>query len=91
MKQIEATRISANGATSKITVAIGSLCQAIGADCLDTVRLSNGRVMIVDDAGHSRGLPVNVEATKLYHARCIPGTTHQILGDVLIVNDADFE
>lgn len=34
--------------------------------------------------------PVNVEATKLYHAVCVPGTTHQIVGDVIIANDADF-
>lgn len=34
--------------------------------------------------------PVNVEATKLYHAVCIPGTTHQIVGDVAICLDADF-
>lgn len=35
--------------------------------------------------------PANVEATKLYHAVCNPGTTHQIVGDVAIVNDADFK
>ena len=33
--------------------------------------------------------PVNVEATKLYHAICKPGTTHQIVGDVVIVYDGD--
>ena len=34
--------------------------------------------------------PVNVEATKLYHTICLPGTTHQIVGDVAIVRDEDF-
>lgn len=34
--------------------------------------------------------PVNPEATKLYHAICVPGTTHQIVGDVAIVRDEDF-
>ncbi len=34
--------------------------------------------------------PVNAEATKLYHAVCVPGTTHQIVGDVAIVLDEDF-
>lgn len=33
--------------------------------------------------------PVNVEATKLYHAVCRPGTTHQIVGDVIIIRDED--
>lgn len=34
--------------------------------------------------------PVNAEATKLYHAVCRPGTTHQVVGDVAIARDADF-
>lgn len=34
--------------------------------------------------------PVNAKATELYHAVCKPGTTHQIVGDVAIVNDEDF-
>lgn len=34
--------------------------------------------------------PVNERATRLYHAVCLPGTTHQIVGDVAIVNDNDF-
>jgi hypothetical protein len=34
--------------------------------------------------------PINVKATAIYHGVCIPGTTHQIVGDVAIVNDRDF-
>jgi len=34
--------------------------------------------------------PVNAEATRLYHEVCIPGTTHQIVGDVVIVPDSDY-
>lgn len=34
--------------------------------------------------------PVNEKATALYHGVCQPGTTHQIVGDVAIVVDADF-
>lgn len=33
--------------------------------------------------------PFNPKATALYHAVCIPGTTHQIVGDVAIVVDAE--
>lgn len=47
-------------------------------------------VMLVDDLGHPKKLPVNVEATRLYHANCIPGTTHTIRGDVVILLDEDF-
>jgi hypothetical protein len=63
----------------------------IGADVCDHVTLSDRvHVMILDDLGHKKGLPVNAKATALYHARCIPGTTHQIRGDVVIVPDSDF-
>ncbi len=48
--------------------------------------------MAVDDLGHVRvpPKPVNAKATQLYHANCLPGTTHQIVGDVVIVLDDDF-
>lgn len=66
----------------------------IKADTLDTVNLRHLgeplHVMLVDDNGHSKGLPVNPEATKMYHANCRPGTTHSIRGDVIVVPDLDF-
>jgi hypothetical protein len=34
--------------------------------------------------------PVNAIATTLYLATCRPGVTHQIVGDVAIMNDEDF-
>lgn len=74
--------------------AIGDVRAMIGADTLDTVMLrhlgSPLRVMLVDDAGHKKKLPVNVEATKLYHANCVPGTVHAIRGDVVVLPDDDF-
>jgi hypothetical protein len=33
---------------------------------------------------------INAKATALYLANCVPGTTHQIAGDVAIVFDDDF-
>lgn len=38
----------------------------------------------VDDCGALDGLPVNEVATNAYHANCIPGTTWQICGPVVI-------
>jgi hypothetical protein len=67
-----------------------ALSKLIGADIIDTVNLPNGMVMIVDDAGHQKKKPVNEIATRLYLNRCKPGTTHFIVGDVVIVPDADF-
>lgn len=34
--------------------------------------------------------PVNEKATELYHAICVPGTTHQIVGDMAIMHDGEF-
>lgn len=78
----------------------------LGAPMLDTVNLRDGRVMLVDDGGYETTSevrenvthlvptkplkPVNAKATAMYHAICHPGTTHQIVGDVAIVNDEDF-
>jgi len=63
-------------------------------------------VMCVDDNGYEtesttagnvttlvpvRALkPVNRHATSLYWLNCAPGTTHAIVGDVLILPDEDF-
>lgn len=69
--------------------AINVIHTFLRAEVLDTVNLRDGRVMMVDDLGHSKGLPVNEKATELYHGICKPGTTHQIVGDVAIVVDAD--
>ena len=69
---------------------IAAIETMIGADCLDTVSLRDGRVMLVDDNGIAKDLPVNPAATALYHGVCRPGTTHQIRGDVVIVHDEDF-
>ena len=67
---------------------------------------SPAHVMCVDDNGYEtksvdipQGVwlkpvrarkPFNVEATRLYHLNCTPGTTHAIVGDVLILPDEDF-
>jgi hypothetical protein len=51
----------------------------------NTVRLPEGRVMLCDDNAYAKGLPVNVEATRLYHTACRPGTRHQIRGPAVVV------
>lgn len=70
---------------------INAIASSIGASCLDTVNLRDGWVMLVDDNGHSKGLPVNPKATQLYWSVCRPGTTNHIVGDVAVVYDDDFE
>lgn len=57
----------------------------IGADALDGFSLRDGRYVYLDDQGHSKKLPRNAAATALYLAICLPGTTHYIAGDVVIV------
>ena len=64
----------------------------IGANSLDTVNLRDkfGHVMLVDDLGHSKRLPVNMKGTALYLTVCRPETKHVIRGPVVIVPDGDF-
>jgi len=69
---------------------ITQISALLDSTALDTVTLADGLVMLVDDQGYDKGLPVNETASALYHARCRPGTTHMIVGDVAIVPDADF-
>ena len=77
-------------------VSIQEIEALIGATVLDSVNLTfDGDrrvelVMCLDDLGHHKDLPFNDEATDPYRARCLPGTTHRIRGDVVIVPDSDF-
>ena len=73
-------------------VDIEQIRQLIGADSLDTVNLRDrfGHVMLVDDLGHHKNLPVNMKGTALYLTVCRPETKHVIRGPVVIVPDGDF-
>lgn len=88
--------IKADGTRQQLELrqTMADIKRLINASSLDTVNLRHmgapGYVMVLDDLGHDRGLPVNVEATRLYHLNCRPGTTHQIRGDVVMVLDSDF-
>lgn len=73
-------------------VPIMKACEMIRADFIDTVSLKDGvHVMIVDDVGHRKDLPVNRKATDLYWEKCGRPVDHVIRGDVLIVPDGDYE
>ncbi|KAG0755025.1 hypothetical protein G6F22_020750 [Rhizopus arrhizus] len=68
---------------------IPRLRQLLGAATLETVSLADRvHVMLGDDEGVLKSLPVNPAATRLYQeARGIP---YQIRGDVVIVPDSDY-
>ena len=61
--------------------------RTVGADTLDTVTLHDGRLMLIDDDGFAKRLPVNEAATALYAARCRPDSAPVIVGDVVIVEE----
>ena len=84
--------LRAKGGEETIEVnALHEIEKHIGAMGLDTVNLrtEDQQIMLVDDMGHQRPdrPEVNIEATKLYHSVCRPGTIHMILGDAAIVRD----
>lgn len=74
--------------TARAATLIGAL------EGLDTVSLRHMgpplMVMLLGDSAYNLNRPINPIATALYHANCIPGTTHPICGDVAIVPDDDF-
>lgn len=88
--------IRADGTTVDLArgKSLRELAALIGADTCDTVLLRHMgeplHVMLVDDVGHMKNLPINALATELYLANCRPGTTHEIRGDVVVVPDFDF-
>lgn len=94
MSQVEILRVGGGREVHEITLRGGALLawvhKQIAADCVDTVNLWDGRVMIIDDSGLIDGRERNEAATTLYHSVCIPGTTSPISGDVVICLDALF-
>jgi len=72
---------------------LGEIQAMLGASSLDVVSLSNlqagPHTLYVDDLGYSKGLPPNKIATALYHTQCKPGTTWEILGDVVLLEVRD--
>jgi hypothetical protein len=65
---------------------IGETC-----NCVDLVNLRHmKKVMLVDDNGLWKDLPVNHKATALYHSVCRPGTTSPIVGNAVLLREEDF-
>lgn len=66
----------------------------MGGALLDTVDLRDGRVMLVDDMGVSKRLPVNEPASKYYRSICKPEAVAaglcNIYGTAVVVWDDDF-
>jgi hypothetical protein len=51
-----------------------------------TIDHGNGKIELKPIAAR---LPDNAKATEFYHAICLPGTIHRIVGDVVIFHDDD--
>jgi hypothetical protein len=95
VKLVNPTRcmITTSGELARFTapITMDHAHELLHADALDTVILEDRKhVMLVDDHGVAKGLPVNVLATRHYHAKCGAVVPWQILGPVLIVPDADY-
>jgi hypothetical protein len=67
------------------------ICDETDVRALTIVNLRDGHVMLVHDMGHQLLLPGNPGATAAYWGICVPGTTHEIRGTVVIVPDEDFD
>jgi hypothetical protein len=89
LESVEVLRASGARETHQLPFeALFAWCRrTIGADTLDTVTLHDGRVMLLDDQGDVKRLPVNDAATALYATRCPPDSAPVIVGDVVIVEE----
>ena len=84
--------LRADGTTEPLEAPAGleAVNKAIGHAIPFTVRLPDGWMMLGDDNGIAKRLPVNNAATALYHSVCRPGTTNRIHGDVVVTMESDF-
>lgn len=65
--------------------------ELIAADCCSVLMLKHGMVMLVDDAGQEKNLPINYLATAIVYGAQPYGLEREIRGDVVIAPDTDFE
>ena len=59
---------------------IGEAYDLIGTDMVELCRTHDGRRLLVDEDGKSKGKPVNVAATALY----VHGAQDAIVGDAIV-------
>lgn len=97
MTDIQRRVIRADGSVIPLPkpLAIESIRQMIGADVLHVVSLRHLgeplQVMLVDDNGIARGLPVNEQASAIYADSCRKtGVVPKIYGDACVTSDSDF-
>ena len=85
--------IRASGETASINepISISDVERLIGAEVIDSrsLRDTEQHVMLFDDQFIAKGLRVNHEATRIYHAAGF-APEQSICGDVVIAPDADF-
>lgn len=90
-------RVDGSETRVKAKPTLDALYKAIGCDGIDSVILAKDEdgaptiAMIVDDTGMVDHKPLNPRATELYHAKCGYVTQYSIHGDVVILDDRDFE
>ena len=85
--------ITPDGIIANIGMALpyADIKRRMTADTTDTVNLlDREHVMLVDDHGQRKSLPINPIATALYWQRCGGPVEHTIVGPVYIVPDEDF-
>lgn len=61
------------------------------AELLDCINLHNGHVMLIDDNGIAKGLPINRTATQIYQCTRLAPSDHEIFGDAVIMPNGDDE
>ena len=82
--------IEVNGTVTVVpeTPTLAIIHKVLHCDLMTTINLKEDQVLLVDDTGARKGLPVNREASKLVSDRL--GRLVEIYGDAVLANDRDF-
>lgn len=70
---------------------VDEIADMIGTEDLSVIKLKHGMVMLIDDAGQEKKLPINYLATAIVYGSQPYGIEREIRGDVVIAPDTDFE
>lgn len=73
------------------SLSVKQIADLIAADCCSVIMLKHGMVMLINDAGQEKNLPINYLATAIVYGAQPYGIEKEIRGDVVIAPDTDFE
>lgn len=86
----DSSRVVVSPADPENGFTLAELYALIGCTTIEVVNLADGRMMVADEDGRSKRLPVNLVATRLYQEAGGP-TGWAIVGNVVICEHGELQ